>query len=143
MADPVSKRRKNSIDGLEIRKGLEGLTAARITTLYRRAPLLRPVRNLKKVWEMYETSWLVLSAWHEEQLVGIARVVGDGVLFSYLCDLAVEPDVQGLGVGRALMEALAEHCQGTELVLRDSEMSATFYGHIGFQRVENAWAKKL
>lgn len=128
------------IDDLEIREGLEGLTPARIATLYRRAPLRRPVGDLDRVWKMYEASTIVLSAWHRGHLVGIARVISDEVLWSYLCDLAVEPDVQGLGVGTRLITDLLKRVKGTELVLRDSEMSASFYEHLGFTRIPNAWS---
>lgn len=127
---------------LEIREGLEGLTPGRIMTLYRRAPLLRPVDDPRRVWQMFENSSLVLTAWHDGRLVGIARVLTDGVLYSYLCDLAVEPDVQGLGIGRRLIEAVLERCRGTELVLRDSDISAGFYARLGFERVYNAWMRR-
>ncbi len=132
----------NHTEAIVIRDGLEGLSAARIATLYRRAPLLRPVYDLSQVWHMYEQSSLVLSAWSGVHLVGIARVLTDGVLYSYLCDLAVEPDVQRAGVGRALLEAIFERCQGTEILLRDSDISATFYAHLGFERVGNAWVRR-
>lgn len=137
---PASAKKSN-ISELEIRQGLEGLTAARVMTLYRRAPLFRPVNNAKRVWEMFEQSSLVLTAWHDGQLVGIARVLTDGVLFSYLCDLAVEPDVQRLGVGKALINGVIEACSGTDLVLRDSDISAGFYAHLGFKQAANAWVR--
>ena len=131
-----------TMDNLDIREGLEGLTPARINTLYRRAPLLRPVNAPTRVWEMYEQSSLVLTAWYEGRLVGIARVLSDGVVHSFLCDLAVEPDMQGFGIGRALIDAVLEKCKGTELVLRDSDISSTFYAHLGFVRVQNAWMRR-
>lgn len=134
--------RTQLLGALEIRKGLEGLTPGRIMTLYRRAPLLRPVDDPQRVWQMFKNASLVLTAWHEGRLVGIARVLTDGVLYSYLCDLAVEPDVQGLGIGRRLIEAVLEHCKGTELVLRDSDISAGFYARLGFKRVRNAWMRR-
>ena len=127
------------LQNIEIRRGLDGLTPARIATLYRRAPLLRPVDDPDQVWTMFEQSSLVLAAWREGALVGLARVLTDGVLNSYLCDLAVEPDLQRLGVGRRLINEVLDECEGTELVLRDSDISSSFYEHLGFQRVGNAW----
>lgn len=124
---------------LTLREGLDGLTPSRILTLYRRAPLYRRISDPKKVQQMFEASSFVLSAWEGGHLVGVARVMTDGVLFSYLCDLAVEPDVQGLGIGRALIDGVLERCKGTELVLRDSDLSARFYEKLGFARVGNAW----
>lgn len=129
------------LNQLEIRDGLAGLTPATIATLYRRAPLLRPFRDLDELWRMYEGSSLVLSAWIENRLVGIARVLTDGVLFSYLCDLAVEPDVQRVGVGRSLIEEVLERCKGTDIILRDSSGSAGYYPRIGFERATNAWVR--
>jgi GNAT superfamily N-acetyltransferase len=125
-----------------VKEGLEGLSPARIATLYRRAPLLRPMAQPAKIWEMFEQSSLVLTAWSNGSLIGIARVLTDGVLYSYLCDLAVEPDVQGLGVGRKLIDEVLKRCKGTELVLRDSDISSSFYEHLGFTPVDNAWIKR-
>ena len=136
------RERHSKIENLEIREGLEGLSPSRIETLYRRAPLLRPVGDLKRIWTMFENASLVITAWHNGHLAGIARVLTDGVLYSYLCDLAVEPDVQRLGVGKALINAVLERCQGTELVLRDSDISSGYYEYLGFKRVENAWVRK-
>lgn len=130
-----------TIEGLEVRAGLDGLTPARIATLYRRAPLLRPVGDPRRLWAMFENASLVLTAWRNGHLVGIARVLTDGVLYSYLCDLAVEPDVQGLGVGKTLIHEVLQRCKGTELLLRDSDISAGYYAHLGFQRVGNAWVR--
>ncbi len=130
-------------EGVEIREGLEGLTPARIATLYRRAPLVRPVDDLDKVWQMFERSSFVFSAWHNDHVVGIARVLSDGVLQSYLCDLAVEPDVQRSGVGKALLNRITERCKGTELVLRDSNLSSSFYEYLGFKKVDNAWMIRI
>ena len=127
---------------IQIREGLDGLTPARIRTLYRRAPLLRSMGSAEKMWKMFEASSLVLAAWRGNDLVGIARVLTDGVLNSYLCDLAVEPDVQRSGIGKALLNEVFERCKGTELVLRDSDISAGYYAHLGFKRVENAWVRK-
>ncbi len=135
-------RKKEDLDEVSVREGLEGLTPARIAMLYRRAPLLRPVDAAEDVWTMFENSSLVLTAWYSGELVGIARVLTDCVLYSYLCDLAVEPDVQRLGVGRRLIDEVLERCKGTELVLRDSDISSGYYEHLGFEEVDNAWVRK-
>lgn len=139
-ANKAQVESNKQIKDLDIREGLEGLTPARIATLYRRAPLLRPVSNLNRLWAMFENSTLVLTAWNNGHLVGIARVISDGMLYSFLCDLAVEPDVQGLGIGKALIREVMKKCKGTELVLRDSDISASFYAHLGFKRITNGWS---
>lgn len=125
-----------------LREGIEGLTPARIATLYRRAPLLRQTDNADRLQRAFERAQLVLTAWHGERLVGLARVLTDGVQVSYLCDLAVEPDVQGAGIGKRLIGEVLARCEGTELVLRDSNLSSGFYEHLGFEPVENGWVRE-
>ena len=132
-----------TLQEVQIREGLDGLTPARIATLYRRAPLLRPTSDRPAIERMFDQSSLVLTAWLDDRLVGLARVLTDGVLFSFLCDLAVEPDVQGHGIGKKLIDEVLARCEGTELALRDSSMSTGFYQRLGFHRIENGWMKKL
>ena len=127
---------------VELREGLDGLTPARVATPYRRAPLLRPTDDPARVTRALEAAGLVVAAWSGDRLVGLARVLTDGVQVSYLCDLAVEPDVQGLGVGKALIDRVLERCRGTELVLRDSSLSAEFFERLGFTPVDNAWVRR-
>ena len=122
---------------IQIREGLEGLTATRIMVLYRRAPLLRPVSDPDQIWKMFEQSSLVITAWKAGHLIGIARVLSDGVLYSYLVDLAVEPDVQGLGIGRLLVRSVLERCAGTDLLVRDH--FGRLFRREGLQPVTDAW----
>ncbi len=129
----------NETSELTLRDTLEGLTPGMIATLFRRAPLLRRTDNLEKLWKAFEQSQLVLTLWEGERIVALARVLTDGHQVSYLCDLAVEPDVQGEGVGKRLIDELLLRCAGTDLVLRDSNLSSGFYEHLGFESVENAW----
>ncbi len=129
------------LNNVEFREGLEGLTPTAIATLYRRAPLFRKFKNLDDLWAAYERSSLVLTAWYQGRLVGVARVMSDGVLFSYLCDLAVEPDVQRLGIGRNLIDEVVNRCHGTDIVLRDSSGSTSYYPKIGFKKAGNAWVR--
>ena len=127
---------------LTLRDTLDGLTPGRIATLYRRAPLLRKTDNPDALRRSFERSSLVLSLWEADRLVALARVLTDGEQMSYLCDLAVEPDLQGGGVGKRLIDEVLDRCRGTELVLRDSNISAGFYERLGFEPVENAWVRK-
>lgn len=126
---------------IEIRKGLEGLTAARISTLYRQAPLRRSVSD-GDLWEMYQRSSLVVSAWNNSKLAGIARIMTDGFAFSYICDFAVAPDVQGAGVGRKLLDEVRAECAQTTIFLYDPNRAAKFYSKMGFEKQEGMWVMK-
>jgi GNAT superfamily N-acetyltransferase len=130
------------LNDIEIKEGLEGLTPARIATLYRRAPLLRPVEDHEKIWSMFEQSSVVITAWQHGRLVGLARILTDGVLNSMICDFAVEPDVQGSGVGRMILDAINGKCKGTTIYLYDRKATARFYAKMGFQKQEGIWIYK-
>ncbi|WP_204486231.1 GNAT family N-acetyltransferase [Archangium primigenium] len=47
------------------------------------------------------------------QVVGMGRVVGDGGLFFQVVDIAVEPQHQGRGLGKAIVGRLVEHLRAT------------------------------
>ena len=130
------------LEEIEFKEGLEGISPTTVATLYRRAPLLREYKTPEELWEAYQASSLVLTAWYQGRLVGVARVLTDGVMFTFVCDLAVEPDVQREGIGRGLIDHLVERCGGTDIILRDSAGSSAYYPHVGFQKVGNAWVRK-
>ena len=122
---------------IEIREGLAGLTPARISVLYRRAPLFRPIQDQARLWTMFEKASLVLTAWKGTRLVGIARVLSDGVMYSFICDLAVEPDVQGLGIGKRLIQSVLDRCAGTDVMLRST--LGQYHKHVGLKPLDDAW----
>lgn len=45
-----------------------------------------------------------ITAWDDERLVGCVRLLSDGYLFSTVPEILVDPDYQGQGIGRELME---------------------------------------
>jgi len=56
-----------------------------------------------------------------EKVVGMGRIVGDGAIFFYIQDIAVEPAHQRRGVGIKILDKLMEY-------LRDSAPEKAFIG---------------
>ncbi|MEM1268906.1 MAG: GNAT family N-acetyltransferase [Bacteroidota bacterium] len=133
--------RPQELGEVTIREGLDSLSAIRVATLFRRAPLFRKTGSSSRLWEAFEASSLTLSAWHDGQLVGLVRMMTDGVLFSYICDIAVEPDVQRLGIGRRLMDEAFERVKGTRVFVLDEQIKSGYFTRAGFERVGNMWSK--
>lgn len=46
---------------------------------------------------------------HEGKAIGMGRLIGDGGCFFQVTDIAVHPDHQGRGLGKAIMAAIMEH----------------------------------
>lgn len=46
---------------------------------------------------------------HEGTAIGMGRLIGDGGCFFQVVDIAVSPEHQGRGLGKAIMNALMDH----------------------------------
>jgi ribosomal protein S18 acetylase RimI-like enzyme len=110
-----------------------------VAILYRTASLLRPIDDVDRIRQMYQSSNLVFSAWDGEELIGILRGWTDGAFDGYICDLAVHPDYQNQGIGQELLERARETSPQVQFVLRASKIAVDYYQHIRWQKIENGW----
>ena len=62
-----------------------------------------------------KNSMISVEAIHNNQVIGMGRVVGDGVIMCYILDLIVLPEFQGRGIGKAIMENLIAHVKDSAL----------------------------
>ena len=58
-----------------------------------------------------DSSFYWISAYDDETLVGIGRIVSDGALYAFVCDLIVEPEYQKRGIGASILGLLKEKCK--------------------------------
>jgi ribosomal protein S18 acetylase RimI-like enzyme len=77
----------------------------------------------------------------EGRIVGTGRVLGDGVDAAYLCDVAILPSHQGLGLGQAIVSRLLEQARGhRKIILYAVPGKEGFYARLGFRRMTTAMA---
>ncbi len=96
-------------------------------------------RPFKKVKLALENSFLTVSLFYYEKnkkkLIGFARVTSDGSFNATIWDVAIDPEFQGQGLGRELMNEvihqLRKHDISTITLFADPEV-IKFYRHIGF-----------
>ncbi|MCI2283170.1 GNAT family N-acetyltransferase [Colwellia sp. MSW7] len=62
-----------------------------------------------------DNSLFHVAVYFEEQLVGMGRVVGDGVMYFYVQDIVVLPDYQGLGIGALIMQNIENYLSSTAI----------------------------
>jgi ribosomal protein S18 acetylase RimI-like enzyme len=100
----------------------------------------RPIDDWKCMEGMISNSNLIVSAWHNDQLVGIARSVTDFHYACYLSDLAVSVKYQKLGIGKRL-QALSQKQLGPKckLILIAAPTANEYYEHIGFKNNQRCW----
>ena len=115
-------------------------TAAQVIELYERSGLPRPIQDVERMTRMYMNSDLVISAWNDRELVGVARSVTDWVWCCYLADLAVHPAYKKSGIGRRLLhltkEKVGEQCM---VLLLSVPTAMEYYPKVGMQKVENGF----
>lgn len=100
----------------------------------------RPIADSECLQGMLDHADIIVSCWSDELLVGIARAVTDFHFCCYLCDLAVDQEFQGQGIGTKLISLTKErlHPKCTTILL-SAPAATTYYPHIGFERHESAW----
>ena len=100
----------------------------------------RPVDNYQCINGMIKNSNLVVSAWLENELIGVARSLTDFHYACYVSDLAVNKKQQKNGVGKKLLkitqEQLGSECK---LILVSAPEANTYYEHIGFTHNDRCW----
>ena len=77
----------------------------------------------------------VISAWVDDQLVGLGKALSDGFLVVYYPHLLVHPDCQGQGIGTEILSRLIAKYQGFhQHILVADGRSVEFYRKCGFTR---------
>lgn len=103
----------------------------------------RPTTDRERIAKMYAHSNLIVTAWHNELLVGISRSLTDFCYCCYLSDLAVRKEYQKHGIGKKLIAITKENIGDQVMLLLLSAPSAIdYYPKIGFQKVDNGFIIK-
>jgi ribosomal protein S18 acetylase RimI-like enzyme len=110
-----------------------------LSALYRVAPLGdKSADHLKQV---YANSMFKCFVFDGGRLAGAGRAVADGRDTSYICDIAVHPDFQNRGLGKALVEKLKDLSAGhRKIILYANPGKEGFYEKLGFRRMRTAMA---
>jgi GNAT superfamily N-acetyltransferase len=100
----------------------------------------RPTSDHDRIERMFANAGLVISAWRGDRLVGVARSITDFSYCCYLSDLAVERDLQRLGIGRELIRR-TQSAIGDEvsLMLLAAPEAMSYYPGLGFSPIDNGF----
>lgn len=96
-------------------------------------------RQPEALEDAFSRSLCVFGAYHGEHLVGLIRVVGDGVSVVFVQDILVRPKYQRRGIGRRLVAAVLEryaNVRQLHLLTDDTPETVGFYKAVGFAPVE-------
>lgn len=118
---------------------LDGIDWHELAALYRAAPLgdKRP----ESLQVAFGNSLYRCFVRDGGKLVGVGRVLADGVDCAYICDVALLPSHQGLGLGKQIVARLLELSRGhRKIILYAVPGKENFYRQFGFRRMSTAMA---
>ena len=111
-----------------------------VIELYRNCRLNRPTEDFPRISMMYQKSNLIITAWKNNQLIGVSRALTDHSFCCYLSDLAVRKEYQPHGIGRKIVDLtrkeIGPQCM---LILLSSSTAMNYYPKIGFDNIKNAF----
>lgn len=83
-------------------------------------------------------SSLIVTAWEGTRLIGFSNFILDFAWIAYLSQLAVDPEFQGKGIGKKLIDLiLCELGDEITLVVHSADAASGFYQHVGFEPYSN------
>lgn len=119
------------------------VSARQLAELFRSSGIRRPINDLPRLEKMLKHANLLIGAYVEGRLVGLARALTDFSYCCYLSDLAVAKDYQHHGIGRELVERVKRRVgDQSMLLLLSSPEAMGYYPKIGFEPVANGWIIK-
>jgi GNAT superfamily N-acetyltransferase len=102
--------------------------------LYRDSTLgeRRPVDDRARMEAMLRGANLMVTAWDDALLVGVARSISDFAFATYLSDLAVRKSYQRKGIGRELMRRTQQAGGRATIFLFSAPAAVAYYPRVGF-----------
>jgi ribosomal protein S18 acetylase RimI-like enzyme len=115
----------------------KSITTDQFIDLLKRSTLAerRPVNDRARIDGMLKYGNVLVTAWHNDLLVGISRALSDFSFCCYLSDLAVDEKYQHKGIGKELIRLTHEKSgKNTTLILLAAPQATGYYPKIGMER---------
>lgn len=95
-----------------------------------------------RLFKALQNSSTVFSAWSGERLVGLVRLLDDSELVAYMHYMLVDPEFQGRGIARRLLEMVKEKYRDYLYieVMPEDKKNVPFYQKHGFEIMEGGTA---
>ncbi|MBU6229540.1 MAG: GNAT family N-acetyltransferase [Cyanobacteria bacterium REEB459] len=108
---------------------------AQLISLFQAAAFWARDRSEQDMAAAIAHSHPVVTAWDRQRLMGFARATSDGVFRATIWDVVIDPDYQGSGLGRKMVETLVSHphMSRVERIYLMTTNQQGFYHRIGFQ----------
>ncbi|MCW1242159.1 MULTISPECIES: GNAT family N-acetyltransferase [Bacillus] len=101
--------------------------------------------TVNELEQMCKQSWYAMYAFHDKKLVGMGRIISDGIITGVICGICVMPEYQSIGIGKELVERLIRHCEQNKVIpqLMCVEKLQSYYESIGFEAFSIGMTKPI
>lgn len=99
----------------------------------------------KRLYKALKNSSTILTAWDNNHLIGLIRVLDDSELVAYIHYVLISPQYQGLGIASKMLTLIKEKYKNylyIELMPKESK-NAKFYQKNGFSIMSDGVAMQL
>ncbi len=110
-----------------------------LAAVFERAPL--GIRESEKLKRAFENSYSRCFAYYENHIIGAARALCDGEYYAAIYDVVVEPEYQGKGVGKQMMNFLIENLPVAQVLLVSVPGKEEFYRKLQFRKNKTAMTR--
>jgi len=111
-----------------------------IIEVFQSSGIKRPTAAPQRIEAMFQAADVVISAWADDQLIGIARSLSDFCYCTYLSDLAVRKEYQNQGIGKQLIALTRQQVGPSSMLLLVAAPSAIdYYLKLGMDKLDRAF----
>lgn len=111
-----------------------------ILEIHNKTEMKRNDSKKQLISDAFDSSFAVVTAWNDNQLVGCGRMISDGQMYSAIFDVVIDPDFQKQGIGQEIMKRLIEKAPNTCIHLTSIFGNEEFYKKLGFKKHKTAFA---
>ena len=138
----VAARRPDADDGIRIRP-VDRTDRAQIIRLYREAGWWSPAndRQPEFVDKIAENSYCFVGAFCDGEMIGMGRVLSDGISDAYIQDVTVRRDYRRRGIGGRIIAHLLGKLQADRIEwigLIGEPGTGKFYTQLGFKEMKGS-----
>ncbi|MCM3038681.1 GNAT family N-acetyltransferase [Paenibacillus motobuensis] len=111
-----------------------------VAEVFQKSGIKRPYEDVERIQSMIDHSDIMITAWSDGKMVGVARAITDYSYCCYLSDLAVDQEYQKQGIGKELVQRIrtkiGDQCS---LILISAPTAVDYYPSLGFERSDKAF----
>ncbi|WP_074594936.1 GNAT family N-acetyltransferase [Bacillus cereus] len=101
--------------------------------------------TVNELERMCKQSWYAIYVFDDKRLVGMGRVISDGVITGIICGVGVLPKYHSSGIGKEIVKRLIQHCEQNKVIpqLMCVEKLQSYYESIGFEAFSIGMTKHI